>query len=132
MVLNGCFFRGSRPEPSYSGAPAAGTSARHADVSTNPAAGSDRAAAPQPATNAPIVTLAQGLNGRVSSANSNLKFAVITFPVGQMAEQSQRLHVYRGGMKVGELLVTGPQREDSTVADITAGEVQVGDSVRDR
>mgnify|MGYP006955276399 CR=1 FL=1 len=57
---------------------------------------------------------------------------VVTFPVGQMAKPDQRLNVYRDGLKVGELLVTPPQREDSTVADITAGEARIGDEVRDR
>ena len=49
-----------------------------------------------------------------------------------MARRDQRLDVYRGGLKVGELLVTGPQQGDSTVADITAGEAQKGDEVRSR
>jgi hypothetical protein len=49
-----------------------------------------------------------------------------------MAAIDQRLNVYRGGLKVGELIVTGPQREDSIVADVTAGEARTGDEVRDR
>ncbi|HEU5125288.1 MAG TPA: hypothetical protein VFW05_14640 [Verrucomicrobiae bacterium] len=81
---------------------------------------------------APVVALADGLNGKISSVNSDLRFVVITFPVGQMARVNQHLSVYRNGMKVGELTVTGPQSEDSTVADVTAGEAQVGDAVRDR
>ena len=86
-----------------------------------------------PAENStPVVALADGLNGKISSANSDLRFVVITFPVGQMARVNQHLSVYRNGLKVGELTVTGPQSEDSTVADITAGEAQVGDAVRDR
>lgn len=81
---------------------------------------------------APAMALADGLNGKVSSANGDLRFVVITFPVGQMARVNQHLNVYRNDMKVGELTVTGPQNEDSTVADITAGEAQTGDTVRDR
>jgi hypothetical protein len=34
-------------------------------------------------------------------------------------------------MKVGELKVTGPARDQNTVADITAGEAQPGDEARD-
>ena len=80
----------------------------------------------------PILTLENGLNGRVSSVNQNLKFAVLTFPIGQMPARNQRLFVYEEGMRVGELNVTGPQRDDSTVADIIAGEARPGDEVRDR
>lgn len=43
----------------------------------------------------------------------------------------KRLNVYRNGLKVGELKVTGPQRDNNTVADIVAGECQVGDEVRE-
>jgi hypothetical protein len=34
-------------------------------------------------------------------------------------------------MKIAELKVTGPARDQNTVADITAGEVQPGDEARD-
>ncbi|HHY85095.1 MAG TPA: hypothetical protein GYA07_06115 [Verrucomicrobia bacterium] len=76
-----------------------------------------------------IITPVQKLTGRISSANPSLQFVVITFPVGQMAEIGQRLFVYRGGLRVGELKVTGPQSEDSIVADIVAGEARKGDDV---
>lgn len=84
------------------------------------------------ASKTPIVQLAQGLTGKISAANANLKFVVVTFPIAQMASIDQRLNVYRDGLKVGELRVTGPQQDDSIVADITAGESQIGDEVRDR
>jgi hypothetical protein len=83
-------------------------------------------------TETPVVTLAEGITGKISSANEKLKFVVLTFPVGQMAKVDQRLNVFRAGLKVGELTVTGPQREDSIVADISAGEARAGDEVRDR
>ncbi len=85
--------------------------------------------AAEPAT---IVTLAEGLSGKVSTANNDLKFVVLTFPVGQMARVNQHLNIYRAGLKVGEVNVTGPQREDSIVADITAGEAKASDEVRDK
>ena len=79
-----------------------------------------------------IVTLENGLNGKISSVNPSLRFVVLTFPVGQMPRMEQRLDVYRRGLKVAELSVTGPQRDDSIVADIVTGEVLAGDEVRDR
>jgi hypothetical protein len=33
-------------------------------------------------------------------------------------------------LKVGEVKVTGPQREDNIVADLAAGEAEVGDEAR--
>jgi hypothetical protein len=90
------------------------------------------------ATNAPagasklIVTADSGLSGTVSWVNADWRFVVLTFPVGQMPALEQRLSVYRRGLKVGELKVSGPQQDDSIVADITAGEAARGDTVSDR
>ena len=42
------------------------------------------------------------------------------------------MNVYRGGLKVGEVKVTGPQRENETVADIIAGDVQPHDEIREQ
>jgi hypothetical protein len=90
------------------------------------------------ATNAPnssrpmIVTPEEGLDGQVAWADSNLRFVVITFPAGQMPAVDRRLSVYRRGLKVGEVKITGPQRDDSVVGDIVAGEAGPGDVARDR
>lgn len=35
-------------------------------------------------------------------------------------------------MKVGQVKITGPQRDNDTVADLTAGDAQVGDEVREQ
>lgn len=79
-----------------------------------------------------IVTAAEGLSGKVSSVNSELRFVVLTFPIGQMPAEHQLLYVFRNGLKIGELNVTGPARGDSTVADIVTGEARPGDEVRDK
>jgi len=55
---------------------------------------------------------------------------VLSFPLGKMAAADQRLSLYRRGLKVGEVKVTGPVREDNIVADLLAGEAAVGDEVR--
>ena len=73
----------------------------------------------------------EALSGKVSSANANLKFVVLTFPIGQMAALNQKLNVYRAGVKVGELVVTGPQRDENIIADVVGGEAQVGDEAHD-
>ena len=70
------------------------------------------------------------LIGKVIGVNTAGRFVVLNFPLGRMAAQEQRLNLYRQGVKVGEVKITGPQREDNTVADLIAGEADVGDVAR--
>ena len=79
-----------------------------------------------------IVTPQEVLNGKVSWVNTDLRFVVITFPVSQLPAVDQRLNVYRRGLKVAEVRISGPQTEDSIVADIVTGEVEAGDIVSDK
>jgi hypothetical protein len=44
----------------------------------------------------------------------------------------QQLFLYRAGLKVAELKVTGPQNDDNIVADLVNGDAQTGDEVRDQ
>ena len=85
------------------------------------------AVAPQP-----IVTPDNSLTARVVSYNASGRFVVLSFPVGQMPKAEQGLFLYRDGMKVGEVKITGPQRENNIVADLVTGEAEVGDEVRDQ
>ena len=85
-------------------------------------------------TNTTAVTITPALNtvyGKVAHVNAAGRFAVLTYPIGRVPPIGKRLSVYRGGMKIGELKVTGPQEDPNTVADITAGEAHAGDEVRD-
>jgi len=78
-----------------------------------------------------IVTSAPANAGRITSVNPAARFVVITYPVGvPLPATDRKLDVYRGGLKVGEIKITGPSRDLNTVADITAGECQPGDEVR--
>lgn len=77
-----------------------------------------------------IVTPANVLSGRVIRSNPNMGFVVLEFPVGQMPALEQRMIVYRGGLKTGELRIVGPQRDDKIVADLVVGEAAEGDEVR--
>lgn len=83
-------------------------------------------------TDAPIVTADKSLVGKVARFNDSGRFAVLEFPITHMPGKGRQLFVYRNGLKVGEMKVTGPQRDDRTVADLTAGEAQAGDEVRDQ
>ena len=85
------------------------------------------AVAPQP-----IVTPDNSLTARVVSYNASGRFVVLSFPPGQMPKLEQSLFLYRDGMKVGEVKITGPQRDNNIVADLVTGEAQVGSEVRDQ
>jgi hypothetical protein len=87
-----------------------------------------------PAAVAPqtIVTPDNSLAARVVSYNASGRFVVLSFPPGQMPKLEQSLFLYRDGMKVGEVKITGPQRDNNIVADLVTGEAQVGNEVRDR
>ena len=80
----------------------------------------------------PIVTADTTLVGKVVSANPNARFAILNFPLGRLPWVGQVLGVYRNNLKVGEVKVSGPQRDDNIVADITTGEAQKDDEVKDR
>ena len=79
-----------------------------------------------------IVTPETALVGKVSSVHTPGRFVVLSFPVGHLPMLEQRLNVYRRGLKVGELRVSGPQLDDVVVADVLDGEAGIGDEVRDR
>lgn len=83
-------------------------------------------------TSHPIVTPDNSLTAKVVSYNSVGRFVVLSFPVGQMPEIGQSFFLYRGGLKVGEVKITGPQRDNDTVADLVTGDAQVGDEVRNQ
>ena len=88
----------------------------------------DHAAAPAPA----IVTPDNSLAGKVVSYNSVGRFVVLNFSSHRMPKMDQRLFLYRAGLKVAELNVTGPQNDDDIVADLVSGEAQNGDEVREQ
>lgn len=79
-----------------------------------------------------VLTPANTMVGRVIRTNKEGRFVVLTFPIGVMPAIDQRLFVYRDGLKVGEVKVTGPQRDDNTVADVVSGVATIGDEVREQ
>ena len=89
-------------------------------------------AAPVPAPANPGTLINPSIQpiGKVASINARLRFVVIDFSLSRVPELEQRLNVYRQGQKVGELKVSGPTLNNNTVADLVAGEAQVGDEAR--
>jgi hypothetical protein len=94
-----------------------------------PPAGSPKTTATAPQ---PIVTPETSLTATVVSYNSVGRFVVLNYPMNQMPKQDQTLFVYRNGLKVGQLKVTGPQRDTHIVADLVSGDVRPNDVVRDQ
>lgn len=88
--------------------------------------------APIAAATQTIVTPDNSLTARVVSYNSVGRFVVLSFPVGQMPRMDQALFLYRGGLKTGEVKITGPQSDNNIVADLVDGDAQAGDEVRDQ
>jgi hypothetical protein len=72
------------------------------------------------------------LVGKVIRADPVGRFVVLNFPIGRGPVVDQHLNVYRLGGKVGEVKVTNWQLRENVVADIVAGEAQVGDQVSDK
>jgi hypothetical protein len=77
-----------------------------------------------------IVTPSSPHSGKVVSVNETARFVVISFPLNHMPALEQQLGVYRNGLKVAEIKITGPQSDEDTVADIRTGDVAVGDEVK--
>ena len=87
-----------------------------------------------PGSSAPagtIVTPARPKSGRISLVNTSARYVIVTFSLGQLPARESHLHVYRDGLKVAELKITDYSRDINAVADIIAGECQVGDEVRE-
>ena len=103
----------------------------------------DQQSTPQPYTGAPVATGTTAatnqalvvapetaLVGKVALVNAAGRYVVLNFPLGKMAAAEQHLNLYRGGLKVGEVKVSGPQRGENIVADLVAGEAEMGDEAR--
>lgn len=103
-------------------------------VTVEKKAGPKKIAAPKPEkpVKPPIVTPDQSTTGKVVRYNDRAQFVVLEFPLVNMPAVGQQLFLYRNDLKVGEVKITGPQKEAHIVADLTSGEAQAGDTVRNR
>lgn len=89
-----------------------------------------RSTAPARTTPEPAIRLLDRPVGKVVVVRPQARFAVVDFSPGPVPQLEQRLDVYRQGLKVGEVLVTGPIRDSNAVVDIREGEAAEGDDVR--
>jgi hypothetical protein len=87
--------------------------------------------APTPTPKA-ILTPESTLHGTVARVNQESRFVVLNFPIGHMPSVGQRMDLYRRGLHVAEVKVTGPQLDDDIDADVVTGDAQAGDEARDK
>src|SRR5271154_1642088 len=65
--------------------------------------------------------------GRVEMVNTEGRFVVLSFPPGGVPPAGQHWRITHRGLKIGQVTISGPQREIDTVADITDGTANVGE-----
>lgn len=79
----------------------------------------------------PAVRPVNALSATVREVNTRLRFVILDYGPGKVPQLDQKLGVYRGTDKVGEIKISGPYRGTTVAADITAGEAKFGDQVRE-
>ncbi len=85
-------------------------------------------------TQKPIVTPENVVVGKVTLVNAEARYVVLTFAGSRLPAPDQRLNVYRQGLKVGEVKISGSpgdRLDENMVAYVLAGEVKKGDDVKD-
>lgn len=129
LVVGGCASK--RPQPVFSDpTEAAGAAAPGQPVSLGKNSATD---AKKPEAKSKLIVTPENLMvGTVATYNSAGRFVVLDFPIGKMPALNQTMFVYRQGLKVGEVKITGPERDHNTVADLVSGEAAKGDEVRDK
>lgn len=69
-------------------------------------------------------------SGRIHSVNPGLQFVVVDYTIGGAPPMQSLVPVYRGNQKIGQLRLTGPERNGFVAADVVEGIVQIDDEVR--
>jgi hypothetical protein len=90
------------------------------------------AAPAAPPVSTAIVTPDLSLMAKVVSVNTVGRFVVMSFPPGQLPKLQSTVFLYRAGLKVAEVKITGPEDGNNTVGDVVSGEANAGDDVRDQ
>src|SRR5437868_5567775 len=58
-----------------------------------------------------VTTAATSPSGKIVRVNLTARFVVINYPLTTIPPLGQTLNVYRNGLKVGEVKITGPQQD---------------------
>jgi hypothetical protein len=81
-------------------------------------------------TNASSAAIVLPTSGRIERVNLGKRFVVIDYTLGGMPALESLVNVYRNDQKVGELRLSGPEKNGFVAADILDGFIQVDDEVR--
>ena len=68
--------------------------------------------------------------GRIVVVRPLSRFVVIDFGIDNLPPLGQEMAVYRNGVRVGTVRISGPSMGSMIVADVLAGDARVGDEVR--
>jgi hypothetical protein len=77
-----------------------------------------------------VITLADPWAGKVALVNPEARFVILDYSLSQMPPMGQRLSVFRKGVRVGEVKISGQPQTGYVAADITTGEIKIGDESR--
>jgi len=136
LLVNGCashnemeFHPGKTAEKSISKRAAVKASATPSktNLTLNPASEDARLSV---TNNNRVITLADPWAGKVAFVNQTVRFVILDYSLSQIPPMDQRLSVFRKGLRVGEVKISGQPQNGYVAADITAGEIQNGDETR--
>ncbi len=77
-----------------------------------------------------VITLSDPWAGKVAFVNPEARFVILDYSLSQMPPMGQRLSVFRKGVRVGEVKISGQPQTGYVAADITTGEIRIGDETR--
>ena len=79
-----------------------------------------------------VVTADVSAGAKVVSVNTVGRFVVLSFPNGDLPKVQQTMFLYRAGLKVAAIKITGPQQGNNIVADLVSGEAKTGDTASEQ
>ncbi len=126
LGLAGCTSTKST-DPETSRTPITPTNTKGGGLSRTPAPGQPDSSTNSPAEPSPVVL---PTSGRIHSVNPGLQFVVIDYTLGGTPPLQSLLPVYRANLKVGQVRLTGPERNGFVAADVVEGALLVDDEVR--
>ncbi len=129
VTWSGCATRHATPPPGTTSS-AKPKRAAPTKAAKKPPTSPDRTSSLTVTNGNQVITLANPVMGKVVSANSVSRFVVLDYSLSRLPALGDRLSIYRQGLKVGEVQVSGPVMNNNVVADLLKGDAQAGDDAR--
>jgi len=86
--------------------------------------------ATSPSSSGPSVQAVVETRGRIVVVRPMSRFVVVDFGIDAVPPLGQQMAVYRDGVRVGTIRISGPSMGNMIVADVVAGDARIGDEVR--